>query len=123
MGLPRPSWVRLNRLRTGVGRFQSSMHKCGLAPTSNCECGAVEQTADHYPDMPHTLGTHRNSWSDNFRCRHTMLVKCYHCQHVIQTAQQHGVGKRIDSHNHCCSAAALNSISTLLKKEDSVNRH
>ena len=47
MGLPRAAWVKLNRLRTGVGRFHSSMHKCGLAPTSNCECGASEQTADH----------------------------------------------------------------------------
>ena len=47
MDLPRSSWVRLNRLRTGVGRFQSSMHNWGLAPTPNCECGAVEQTADH----------------------------------------------------------------------------
>ena len=47
MGLPRSSWVRLNRLRAGVGCFQSSMHKWGLAPTSNCECGAVEQTAEH----------------------------------------------------------------------------
>ena len=47
MGLPRSSWVRLNRLRAGVGYFQSSMHKWGLAPTSNCECGAAEQTAEH----------------------------------------------------------------------------
>ena len=47
MGLPRPAWVRLNRLRSGVGRFRSSMHKWGLAPSSNCECGAIEQTADH----------------------------------------------------------------------------
>ena len=47
MGLPRSSWVRLNRLRTGVGRFQSSMHKWGLAPTPTCECGAVEQTVHH----------------------------------------------------------------------------
>ena len=47
MGLPQAAWVKLNRLRTGVGRFHSSMHKWGLAPLPNCECGASEQTADH----------------------------------------------------------------------------
>ena len=47
MGLPRAAWVKLNRLRTGVGRFHSSMHKWSLAPSPNCECGASEQTADH----------------------------------------------------------------------------
>ena len=47
MSLPRTSWVRLNRLWTGVGRFHSSIYKRGLAPSPNCKCGTPEQTADH----------------------------------------------------------------------------
>ena len=47
MGLPRAAWVKLNRLRIGVRRFYSSMHKWGLAPSPNCECGASEQTTDN----------------------------------------------------------------------------
>ena len=47
MSLTRTVWVKLIRLLTGVGRFGSSMHKRGLAPSAKCECGANEQTADH----------------------------------------------------------------------------
>ena len=47
MGLPRPAWVRLNCIHTDFGRFQSSMHKWRLAPTSIWECGALDQTAAH----------------------------------------------------------------------------
>ena len=47
MDLHRAAWVKLNRLRAGVGQFHLSMHKWGLAPSLNCECGASEQTADH----------------------------------------------------------------------------
>ena len=47
MSLPRAAWVKLNRLPTGVGRFHSSMHKWGIAPSPNCECGTSEQTANH----------------------------------------------------------------------------
>ena len=47
MGLPQVAWVKLNCLWTGVGRFHSSMHKWGLAPSLNCKCGTSEQIADH----------------------------------------------------------------------------
>ena len=47
MGLPQAAWVKLNCLQTGVGRFHLSMHKWGLGPSPNCECGASEQTVDH----------------------------------------------------------------------------
>ena len=47
MSLPQTAWVKLNRLRAGVGRFHFSIHKWGLASLQNCECGAAEQTADH----------------------------------------------------------------------------
>ena len=47
MGLPQAVWVKLNRLRTDVVQFHSSMHKRGLALSPNYECGTSEQTADH----------------------------------------------------------------------------
>ena len=47
MTLPRRAWVRLNRLRTGVGRFCSCLYKWGMASSADCECGAEEQTVDH----------------------------------------------------------------------------
>ena len=60
MGLTRPAWVQLNRFRTGVGLFRSSMYKWGRDSTASCECGAEEQTADHIltscPIYRHTNG-------------------------------------------------------------------
>ena len=44
---PKQLGLSSTALRTGVGRFYSFMHKWGLAPLPNCECGASEQTADH----------------------------------------------------------------------------
>ena len=45
--LSRLAWVRLNRLRTGIGRFGSLMHKWGLTTTAVCDCGAERQTPEH----------------------------------------------------------------------------
>ena len=45
--LPRRAWVRLNRLRTGVGRFRSCLYKWGMASSVACECGSEEPTVDH----------------------------------------------------------------------------
>ena len=47
IGFPRTSWLELNRLRIGVGRFHSFMHKWGLAPLPNSNCGTINQTTDH----------------------------------------------------------------------------
>ena len=47
MDMSRKACTRLNRLRTGVGRFNASMHKWGLTGSPACVCGASEQTADH----------------------------------------------------------------------------
>jgi len=47
MTLPRRGGVRLNRLRTGVGRFRSFLYKWGMAYSAACECGAEERTVDH----------------------------------------------------------------------------
>ena len=47
MHFPRPSWVRLNHLCTGVGLFHSNLRKWRLVSLAACECGAKEQTPDH----------------------------------------------------------------------------
>ena len=37
----------------------------------------------HYSDTTHTSGTHKNTWTDGFGCRHTMLAEYHQCQHLI----------------------------------------
>jgi len=44
--LPRRAWLRLNRLRTGVGRFRSCLYKWGMASSAASDCG-TEQTVEH----------------------------------------------------------------------------
>ena len=45
--LPRKLWVTLNRARAKVGKTVSSLHKWGLASSSECPCGHPKQTVDH----------------------------------------------------------------------------
>ena len=68
MNLTGTACVKLNRLRTGVGRFGSSMHKWSLASSAKCECTASEQTADHSILICPILAssTPRNNGSDSF---------------------------------------------------------
>ena len=47
MSLTKIFGVKLNRVRIGVGRFSSSMHKWSLASSARCEGGASEQTTIH----------------------------------------------------------------------------
>ena len=44
INFPKSAWVRLNRLRTGVGLFRSETQKWGMASTAACKYGAKEQT-------------------------------------------------------------------------------
>jgi len=78
MTLPRRAWVRLNRLRTGVGRFRSCLYKWGMASSAAFECGAEEQTVDHVvlqcPISRPPHGLHGPGWWDNWMAvRHLPL--------------------------------------------------
>lgn len=46
MELPRRTWVRLNRIRTGQGCVAFLMHRWRIIESPLCQCGA-EQTMDH----------------------------------------------------------------------------
>ena len=44
--LNRKKWVKLNRIRSGYGRYATFMHRIGLKDNSNCICGET-QTPQH----------------------------------------------------------------------------
>ena len=59
--LHRHCWVRLNRLRTGYGRFGQQLFRMGLATDPSCSCGCAVQTAHHaIYDCPITRGVRAN---------------------------------------------------------------
>jgi len=77
MAFARTARVRLNHLRTGVGRFPSCLYKWDAAPYAGRECGAEKQTVDHVilhcpiHQQPH--GVH--SPDSPGRCENWMAVK------------------------------------------------
>ena len=62
--LARHSLVRLNRIRTGYGRFNANTNQMGLSPSASCECGATDQTAQHIASSECSL----------HRCKGDMVV-------------------------------------------------
>ena len=45
--LPRQAWVKLNRLRTGIGRLNGDMWRWGLSKSPACDFRGDQQTANH----------------------------------------------------------------------------
>lgn len=45
--LPRRTWTRLNRIRTGHGRCRDSFHKWNIVESPECDCRAPRQTISH----------------------------------------------------------------------------
>ncbi|KAG5862004.1 hypothetical protein JTB14_028461 [Gonioctena quinquepunctata] len=45
--LPRQTWSRINRFRTGHGRCRDMMHKWGIVDSPECDCVAPRQAMDH----------------------------------------------------------------------------
>ena len=40
-------WVTLNRVRTCQGRCNATLHKWNMVESTNCDCGALEQSIPH----------------------------------------------------------------------------
>ena len=75
----------------------AQMGPCSYIELRVWRCRTNRRT--HYSDMPRTSGTYRNTWTDGFGCRHTMLAEYHHCQHLIS--------KQWMIQQHCCLAAVF----------------
>ena len=58
----------------------AQMGPCSYIELRVWRCRTNRRT--HHSDMPRTSGTYRNTWTDGFGCRHTMLAEYHHCQHL-----------------------------------------
>jgi len=90
MTLRRRAWVRLNRLRTGVGRFRSCLYNWGITSSSAWECGAEEQTSDHVCHL-HTQQTSRKYTKNYARAFYLRLNNASHM--AVATSMCH-VGRK-----------------------------
>lgn len=45
--LPRFTWSKLNRIRCGLGRSASTLHKWGWKDSPDCDCAPIPQTLEH----------------------------------------------------------------------------
>ena len=67
MGLSRTFLVKLNRLRTGVERFYSSMYKMGSRTLAEMRVWRHQSNRrPRYLNVPLTSGTSSGGWSDGF---------------------------------------------------------
>ena len=58
----------------------AQMGPCSYIKLRVWRCRTNRRT--HHSDMPRTSGTYRNTWTDGFGCRHSMLAGYHHCQHM-----------------------------------------
>ena len=58
----------------------AQMGPCSYIELRVWRCRTNRRT--HHSDMPRTSGTYRNTWTDGFGCRHSMLAEYHHCQHL-----------------------------------------
>ena len=81
----RKHWATPNRVRTGVGRYRSSMKKWGLIDTAACECGEPEQKAEHITNRcalhrPPSeaglfeVGPFTRAWIHTLSCQYHMMI-------------------------------------------------
>ena len=81
-----------------LSSVHAQMGPCSYIELRVWRCRTNRRT--HYSDMTRTSGTYRNTWTDSFGCRHTMLPEYHHCQHL-------NLKQWIIIQQHCCLAAVF----------------